>query len=391
MNRVAEYGIAAHWRYKEGNTGPQTEFDRKLGWIKEVMDVQGDLKDSLEFIDTLKTSVTTNEIYVFTPKGDVFDLPTGSTGIDFAYRVHSEVGNKCVGIRVNSKMTPVNTVLENGDVVEVITSNASKGPSRDWLKIAVTPTAKAKIRSFFKKQMKEDNIKLGREMLEREAKRKGYNFTDLITPGCMKIILDRYNFTDADDMYASIGYGGIKTNQILFKLIDYYKKAKESEQPVITEVDKMPVRRKAHSGILIDGYDDFLIRLARCCNPVPGDEIIGYVSRGRGVAVHRADCPNMRNIEKERLMAARWANIDNTTYNAPIYLECDNNNTIIASITATIVNMGMGIAMLNAHQSKSHDRLQIQIGLEIKKTSDIELVIKKLDSIKGVIKVERGM
>lgn len=391
MNRIAEYGIAAHWRYKEGNDSPETEFDRKLSWIKEVMDVQGDLKDSLEFIDTLKTTVTTNEIYVFTPKGDVFDLPVGSTGIDFAYRVHSEVGNKCIGIRVNNKMTPVSSVLENGDVVEVITSNSAKGPSRDWLKFAVTPTAKAKIRSFFKKQMKDENIKLGKDMLEREAKHKGYALSDLLLPGGVKMVVERYNFSNVDDMYASIGYGGIKTNQILFKLIDFYKKSQELLNPTVAEAsDVSTVRRRSHSGILIDGYDDFLIRIARCCNPVPGDKIIGYVSRGRGVAVHRADCPNMKNVENERLMSAKWANIDDSVFNAPIYVECDNKNTMLTAITGAIVNVGLGIATINAHQSKNKDRLQIQIGLEIRKASDIDQALKKISGLKGVYRAERG-
>lgn len=391
MNRIAEYGIAAHWRYKEGNTSPVSDFDRKLGWIKEVMDVQGDLKDSLEFIDTLKTSVTTNEIYVFTPKGDVFDLPVGSTCIDFAYRVHSEVGNKCIGVRVNNKMTPVNTVLENGDVVEVITSNSSHGPSRDWLKFAVTPTAKAKIRGFFKKQMKEDNIKLGKDMLDREAKHKGYALSDLLVPGAVKIIIDRYNFADLDDMYASIGYGGIKTNQILFKLIDFYKKSHPEELPDGKKQEHSTVRHRARSGILIEGYDDFLIRIARCCNPVPGDKIIGYVSRGRGVNVHRADCPNMKNVEKERIMSAKWMDIDDSVFNAHLYIECDNKNTMITQITGAIANMGLSISTINAKLNKNHDQLQINIGLEIRKVADIETAIKKLSSLKGVAKVERSI
>jgi len=393
MNRVAEYGIAAHWRYKEGTKAPISDFDRKLGFIKEVMDVQGDLKDSLEFIDTLKDSVSSNEIYVFTPKGDVFDLPAGATGIDFAYRVHSEVGNKCTGIKINNRLAVVGTVLQNGDVVEVLTSNSAKGPSRDWLKIAATPAAKAKIRSFFKKQMKEENIKLGKDMLEREAKRKGYNLSDLMQPAFVKIIIERYKFSNADDMYASIGYGGIKTNQILFKLIDFYKKAQESlEVPIVGTQETSEVRRRrAHSGILIDGYDDFLIRLAHCCNPVPGDKIIGYISRGCGVTVHRADCPNIASMEKERIMKADWANYDNSLYNAPIYIECENKNPMITAISGAIMNLGLQISSFNAQQSRSKDRLQIQIGLEIKSAGDLDQAIKKITAMKGIYKVERGL
>lgn len=396
MNKVAEYGIAAHWKYKEGKNekSNETELDKKLSWVKEVMDVQGDLKDSLEFIDTLKMNTSTNEIFVFTPKGSVFDMPVGSTCIDFAYRVHSEVGNKCVGVKVNNKITPVNTVLENGDVVEVLTSNASKGPSRDWIKFAITPTAKAKIRSFFKKTMKEENIKRGRQMLEEEAKRKGYNLGEIMLPSSMKLIMDRYNYSEVEEMYASIGYGGIKTNQILFKLIDYYKKSRIRED-IIDLIDndgkqKEISKKRSTSGIIIDGYDDFLIRIARCCNPVPGDKIIGYVSRGRGVAVHKADCPNMKNVEKERIMNAKWADADNSVFIAPINIECDTKNSLITQITGTIAKMSLNIATLNARQNKQKDKMQITIGLEIKSTSDIDAAIKKLNGIKGVFKVERG-
>ena len=221
MNRIAEYGIAAHWKYKEGISSQyMTELDKKLGWIKEVMDVQGDLKDSLEFLDTLKMNVSTNEIFIFTPKGTVIDLPVGSTAIDFAYRIHSEVGNRCIGIKVNNKIKPVNTILENGDVVEVLTSNNAKGPSRDWLNFVKTPTAKAKIRSYFKKAMKTENIKLGKDMLEEEAKRRGYNISDLMIDSSVKLIMDKYNLNDTDDMYASVGCGGIKTRQFIPKSIE---------------------------------------------------------------------------------------------------------------------------------------------------------------------------
>ncbi|MGN1042141.1 MAG: RelA/SpoT family protein [Christensenellales bacterium] len=393
MNRIAEYGIAAHWRYKEGTTAPVSDFDRKLGFIKEIMDVQGDLKDSLEFIDTLKDSVSSNEIYVFTPKGTVFDLPVGSTCIDFAYRVHSEVGNKCVGVKVNNKITPVSTVLQNGDVVEVLTSNSAKGPNLRWLNYAKTPAAKAKIRSFFKKQMKEENIVKGKEALEKEAKKKGYNIADLMNPAYVKLILERYKFSNTDDMYASIGYGAIKTNQILFKLIDFYNKSHESVAPTagLPEQNENVKKRRAHSGITIDGYDDFLIRLARCCNPVPGDKIIGYISRGCGVTVHRADCPNITNMEKERLMNAKWANHDDSLYNAPVYIECENKSSMIPSITGAMVTIGLQISSFIANQSKAKDKLQIQMGLEIKTAIDLDRAIKKLTSIKGIIKVERGL
>lgn len=392
MNRIAEYGIAAHWKYKEGVTDSKTtDLDKKLGWIKEVMDVQGDLKDSLEFIDTLKLNVSTNEIYVFTPKGSVLDLAVGSTCIDFAYRVHSAVGNKCIGAKVNNKMVPVNTVLQNGDMVEIITSNASKGPSRDWLKFIVTPTAKAKIRSFFKKAMKEDNIKLGKEMLEHEAKRKGYELCDLLSPSWVNIVLDRYNFSSVEDMLASIGYGGTTTNQILFKLIDFYKKDMELKtdevvNPVLPSANKP---RRTHSGIIIDGYDDFLIKISHCCNPVPGDEIIGYISRGRGIMVHRADCPNMKNVEKERIIKANWAMANDSLFVANIYLEADSRAGILGQISAVLVSQGINMVSMNARTNRQTGIATINFGIEIKSIEELNLMIKKLSGIAGVIEVRR--
>ncbi|MFW5780659.1 MAG: RelA/SpoT family protein, partial [Bacillota bacterium] len=224
MNEIAEYGIAAHWKYKEGRTKQDKELDDKLGFIKQVMDLQGDIKDSLEFMDSLKLNVSSNDIYVFSPKGDVFNLPVGSTCVDFAYRLHSAIGDKCVGAKINSKIVPLSTKLSNGDMIEILTNKSSKGPSRDWLKFVKTPNARAKIKSFFKKAMKSENIKTGKEMLEREAKHRGYSLSELMHSNWVNMVLDRYSFSEVDDMYASIGYGGISPNQILFKLIEFHRK-----------------------------------------------------------------------------------------------------------------------------------------------------------------------
>ena len=391
MNRIAEYGIAAHWKYKEGiSSKSMSEIDKKLGWIKEVMDVQGDLKDSMEFLDTLKMNVSTNEIFIFTPKGAVIDLPVGSTGIDFAYRIHSEVGNRCTGILVNKKIRPVNTVLENGDVVEVLTGNNSKGPSRDWLNFVKTPTAKAKIRSYFKKTHKEENIKLGKDMLEEEAKRRGYSLSELMINSSLKLIFDKYNLNDTEDMYSAVGSGGTKAQPIISKLIEFYRKSIMPQQGSTFVFDpSKATQRRPRSGIIIQGYDDFVIGIARCCNPLPGDTIMGYVTRGRGIMVHKTTCPNMKTVEKERLLEANWANQDDSIFNAPLHLEIDNNNVILAQITGTLVKLNMRMNAFTATQNKAHDKMILKITLEIHNTNDVEEVIKKLSRIKGVLKVER--
>ena len=391
MNRIAEYGIAAHWKYKEGiSSKSMSELDKKLGWIKEVMDVQGDLKDSLEFLDTLKMNVSTNEIFIFTPKGTVIDLPAGSTAIDFAYRIHSEIGNRCIGIKVNNKIKPVNTVLENGDVVEVLTSNGSKGPSRDWLNFVKTPTAKAKIRSYFKKAMKTENIKLGKDILEEDAKRKGFSLGDLTLDSSMKLIYDKYNLTGSDDLFASVGCGGLKSQQIVAKLIEYYKKSiVKPPELSLPEKATAPERKKGSSGIIVEGFADFLINIARCCNPLPGDSIVGYITRGRGVMVHKSNCSNLKFMEKERLLDASWANVDDSVYNAPIHIETEINNSSIALITSALVKLNMRMVAFSATENKTKDKMIVKIVLEIHNSDDLEKVISKLKTLKGIIKVER--
>ena len=276
MNKIAEFGIAAHWKYKEGRTAKSSDLDKKLSWVREVMESEEDINDSKEYLFTFKNSIVLNEIYVFSPKGEVFDLPMDSTPVDFAYKVHSQVGNKCIGAKVNNKMVPLNTALVTGDVVEIVTSNAGKGPSRDWLKFVVSSQAKAKIRAFFKKERAGENIKLGKDMLEREAKRKGYDWNLLAAQDeDMKEIITRYSLSSLDDLYASIGYGALKTGQVLLKLIDRYKKTKALEQKleIINNAQSQTQpepqksqKSKSASGVSVAGYDDFMVKLARCCS-----------------------------------------------------------------------------------------------------------------------------
>lgn len=398
MNRIAEFGIAAHWKYKEGKTSgaPDSDFEKKLSWVREVMESEEDINDSKEYLFTFKNSIVLNEIYVFSPKGEVFDLPMNSTPVDFAYKVHSQVGNKCIGAKVNNKMVPLNTTLNTGDVIEIVTSNAGKGPSRDWLKFVVSSQAKAKIRAFFKKERAGENIKLGRDMLEKEAKRKGYDWNLLAAmDNDVEEILKRYSLSSLEDLYASIGYGALKTGQVLFKLIDRYRKAQALNQKIddlITSQEapqqNKNVKKKSQSGVLIEGYGDFMVKLSHCCNPVPGDDIIGYAMRGAGVSIHRKDCPNVKNMEEQRLMRATWANTDNTVFQARLLIECVDRTGLATSILPMISNQGIYMTSVDMRVQKGV--AIINITLQIKSADELDYIIKKIESHPDTISIKRG-
>ncbi len=396
MNKIAEYGVAAHWKYKEGKSDKKSsKYDEKFSWIQEVLDSEIDIKDSTEFLDALKLNVAINEIYVFTPKGDVIDLPAKSTAIDFAYKIHSEIGNQCVGVKINGKMLPINTQLETGDLVEIITNKNSKGPSRDWLKFVVSPQAKSKIKTFFKKTMKEENIKSGRETLEKEAKKRGYKLSELLEiEENLKYIINRYSLTSLDDLYASIGYGGLSANQILLKLIDKYKKYQAiynpEQLPEIISKQNQTKKSKSTSGILIEGFDDFLVRLSKCCNPVPGDNIIGYAARGTGISVHRADCPNVKSMEKERILDAKWAVEEGSVFTAKVKVETIDKAGIVHSIIQLLANYNISIDNLEIHK-QSFGKTAIDLGVQIKTKDDLDFVIKKISEMPNIIKVSRSI
>lgn len=398
MNRIAEFGIAAHWKYKEGKTNgaPDTDLDKKLSWVREVMESEEDINDSKEYLFTFKNSIVVNEIYVFSPKGEVFDLPMNSTPVDFAYKVHSQVGNKCIGAKVNNKMVPLNSTLNTGDVIEIVTSNAGKGPSRDWLKFVVSSQAKAKIRAFFKKERAGENIKLGRDMLEKEAKRKGYDWNQLITLDSeVDDVIKRYSLSSLDELYAAIGYGALKTGQVLLKLIDRYRKAQALNQKMeaILTPQELPQpqkqqKSKASSGVLVEGYGDFMVKLSHCCNPVPGDEIIGYAMRGAGVSIHRKDCPNVKNMEEARLMRASWANTDNTVFQARLLIECVDRTGLATSILPMISNQG--IYMTSVDMKVQKGVAIINIALQIKSADELDFIIKKIESHPDTISIKRA-
>lgn len=389
MHRIAEYGIAAHWKYKEGKTGA-TKIDDQINWLREVMDTQRESSDSHEFLENIEGNVFTDEVYVFTPKGKVLNLPVGSTTVDFAYAIHSAVGNKCIGAKVNGKIVPLNTVLNTGDIVEILTTNSGKGPSRDWIKFVKTASARTKIRQYFKKEMKEENIKRGKDMLEREAKRRGYNLSELLSTAGLNYIMNRYTLSSIDDLYASVGFGGLTTNQIIVKLIDYFKRDLLSKNPV-AEIKTTSTTGKSSSGngVLIRGYDDFLVRLSHCCNPVPGDKIVGYVSRGRGVSVHCVDCPNVKNMEPERLIEAKWDDVISQNFLASLKIYCENKSGILAAVTTIISNMKISITGAFARSDNDSGTAEITVMLEVKSTDQVEDVIKKLKTLPEVIDVHR--
>ena len=314
MHKIAEFGIAAHWAYKEGKTveADKETIEQKLSWFREILEFQNEASNAAEFMDSLKFDLFSDMVYVFSPKGDVIELPAGSVPIDFAYRVHSEVGNRTIGAKVNGKMVPLDTPLKTGDIVEVLTSKQSFGPSRDWLKIAQSTQAKNKIKQFYKKNLREENVVKGRELVEKEIKLQEFDQKEVLTSENIKRVIEKYNYTHEDDLYAAVAVGGITPQQIVNRLAERLRKEREQEEAlekIVKEMNKPPTRQKTESGVVVKGIDNLLIRLSRCCTPVPGDEIVGFITKGRGVSVHRADCPNIQVDENaERLIEVEWEN-----------------------------------------------------------------------------------
>lgn len=383
MDRAAEYGIAAHWKYKENKTEAD-DFDTRLTWIREVMEWQGGLKDSKEFLDSLKGDIYSSEVLVFTPKGDVISLPKDATPIDFAYAIHSAVGNRCVGAKVNGKMVPLNTPLQVGDVVEVITSLNSKGPSWDWLKIVKGSSTKVKIKQFFKREMKEENIKTGKSMLEAEAKRKGFTLSELLTDEAFLKLSSRMSFSGQDEMFASVGYGAVTTNQILLKLIDHYRK-KMPKEVVKAEIS----RREPTGGVVVKGMSGLLVRYAGCCTPVPGDEIVGFISRGRGVTIHRADCPNMKTVDRDRLIEVSWVNQADIPYKASIRAVASDQGAILAAVSTQCALMNLTITSINGRLDAKTKEAVVDFNIRLNSRQDLDTLISKLKQDKKLADVYR--
>ncbi len=385
MHKMAEYGIAAHWKYKEQKTSGETSFDQRLSWIRDVMDWQGSLDTSKEFVDSLKNDLYSSELLVFTPHGKVISLPIEATPVDFAYAIHSEVGNKCVGAKVNGKIVPLNSTLKTADVVEILTSSNSKGPSWDWLKFVKSGSAKAKIRQFFKHAMKAENVKTGRSMLEAEAKRRGYTLADLLTDESFAKLSEKLVFASVDEMMASVGYGAVSVNQIMVKLIDYYRREQPKQLPA-TEVEKL--KHTPAGSVTIKGMEGLLVRFAHCCNPVPGDSIVGFVSRGRGVIVHRKDCPNLKDYEPDRIQPAQWTGEVENGFLAGIKILATDDAGLTAFVTAEISAMRLYMTQINGRIGKD-GKAVFEIMVKLNKLSDLDLLINHLKRDKRIIDVFR--
>ena len=383
MHRTAEYGIAAHWKYKE-NRSEESSLDARIAWIREVMELQGGLKDSKEFMDTVKGELYSTELLVFTPQSKVISLPAGATPVDFAYAIHSEVGNKCTGAKVNGKIVPLNTKLETGDVVEIITSPNSKGPSRDWLKFIKSSSARAKIKSFYKKEMKEENIRLGKSMLEEAAKRRGMALSELVTPESSKKVSEKLSFDTPDEMYSAIGYGAVTVNQVIFKLLDYFRK--EAPAPIIPQPFKA---KNAKGSVTINGMTGMLVSFAGCCSPVPGDEIVGFVTRGRGIVIHRKDCPNMKNVDPARLQAAEWlVKEGDARFKAAIVVTAEDQGAALSAISASVSEMHLEITSINGRYDKNGSAI-VDVTVSLLSRQDVEVLIGKIRSHAKILDVRR--
>lgn len=393
MHHIAEYGVAAHWRYKEGRASQKaTGFDEKMGWLRNLLEWQ-DTSNPQEFVNALKLDAFSDEVFVFTPRGDVIDLPQGAIPIDFAYRIHTDVGHRCVGAKVNGKIVPLDYALKNGDIVEVITSKTGK-PSLDWLKIVGSSESRSKIRNWFKKENREENIEKGSAALEKECKRLGHDWKLVSHSGRIAKVAKQMNAGTEDDLLAAVGYGGFAVNTVLIKLLELHKELDrvDDEQNEKSLIEKLKPRKASghnHSGVLVKGESGLLVRLSKCCSPVPGDPIIGFVTRGRGVSVHRADCPNVRLDEDvDRLIDVEWDYGMSESFEVNMEISAYDRTGMIADIMAALAEMKISITSINAKVSETKSVI-IHLGISIKDLAQFEFVATKIRRLKDVYKVQR--
>ena len=404
MHQVAEYGVAAHWAYKEGNKEKVTNdpLQKQLDWFKDLIELQNETKDAKDFMNSVKEDIFGDKVYVFTPKGDVSELPLGSGPLDFAYNIHTEVGNKTVGAKVNNKIVPLNYQLKTGDIVEVLTSANSFGPSRDWINLVYTTRAKNKIKRFFKLQDRDENIIKGRELLEKQITELGFNFKDFMTKQGMKDIAARFNFGTEEDLLASIGFGEISYQTVANKMTDKARKEIEDQKVVETafektttqglkkESQKMKIRHEG--GVIIEGVDNLLIRLSRCCNPVPGDDIVGYITKGRGISVHRKDCPNVQLPESEqnRLIEVDWEDTANTgqQYDTELVVEGYNRNGLLNEVLNVINSTTKSLNSVNG-KVDANKIATISVNIGILNTQQLDFIVDKIKQIPDVYSVRR--
>lgn len=406
MHKAAEFGIAAHWKYKSASDGKVADDaeEEKLSWLRQILEWQQDMSDNREFMNLLKSDLDlfSDSVYCFTPNGEVKNLPAGSTPIDFAYSIHSAIGNRMIGARVNGKLVTIDYEIKNGDRIEIMTSQNSKGPSRDWLNMVKSTQARNKINQWFKNEFKEDNIVKGRDMLLSYCKSKSLNVNDVFAPEYKEAIKKKYGFQQWDAVLAAVGHGGLKEGQIVNKMVELYEKdhPKEiSDQDIIDDIANSEYRQssdaKSHSGIIVKGIHDLAVRFSKCCAPIPGDEIIGFVTRGRGISVHRSDCVNMLalpEIERARIIEAEWENdgfdLSSEKYTAEVQVISNNRNGLLVDITKALTDKEINITSLNTRVSKS-DICTISISFEVPNKQELQRMIDKLSGIPSVIEVTR--
>lgn len=397
MHRVAEYGIAAHWKYKEGVSG-KTDVDAKLEWIRQLLEIQNSVVDTDDFMRTLKIDLFADEVFVFTPKGDIINLPAGSTPIDFAFSIHSAVGCKMSGVKVNGRISTLDYILQNGDIVEVMTSSSVKGPSRDWLKLCKTSSARSKINQWLKRECRDENIQHGKDLIEKELRRVNLSHSQLFRQEWVDMLCKKYSFSSLEDIYAAVGYGGLTVNKVVGKLREEYRQAMKKEKTdtdvIQPEVPAQKKKKTASNGVIVEGIDGCLVRFSRCCNPVPGDDIIGYITRGRGVSVHRRDCTNIVSCEKQgdtqRLINVYWEKEQdaNSSYLTDIQILANARKGLLAEIANTISELKILITGMNLKTTKNQTAV-VDIIMEINSKEELDRVAKKLQNIAGVFDVQR--
>ena len=401
MHKIAENGIAAHWKYKEGKTGEKTDdYDKKLAWVRDILEIQKDMTDSTDFYNMLKIDMFSDEVFVFTPKGEVISLPAGATPVDLAFAIHSAVGYKMTGAKVNSKIVPIDYKLQNGDIVEILTGSVEKGPKLDWIKICKTTSAKNKINQWFKREQRESNIIKGKELIEKEIKRLGLAASEVLNHTFFEQMLKKFNYNSADDMYVSVASNAITPMRIVQRLIDFNAELKnriaEAEAAEkLAQQQKAAAKKKSRSGngIIVKGEENLLARLSKCCNPVPGDDIVGFITRGRGVSVHRRDCVNVNpdllgDDEKSRLIECEWDTDGGEVFECNLLIKASDRQGLLADVTACLSELKLQIASLNA--ANKNNVASVAITVNINDKSQIASIVRKLHTIPGVFDVIRA-
>ena len=401
MHQVSEFGIAAHWKYKEAgcSIGATDENDQKMSWLRQMVSLQKEYDDPKEFFEALKLDVFSDEVFVFTPRGDVIDLPKGSNPIDFAYHIHTEIGHHCVGAKVNGKIVPLEYKLKNGDIVSIVTNKASNGPSPDWLNTVASSATRSKIRAWFKKENREENVERGMNLIRDEAKRLGYAPKELMAGGRLAKVAEKLNVQSEGDLLAALGYGGVSLRGVMTKLIELHQQAiKDSTPPEVSQMlselkaPRRGKRKKASHGVLVEGEGGYLVRLARCCNPIPGDPITGYITRGRGVSVHRSDCPNVLNdTEFTRVIEVSWDIGLDKDYIVGIEIICNDRNGMLAELLAVPAEMKVNIHTVNATPNRRNKTSTVLLGLNVSNIDQITQVMTRVRLLKDVYRVTRTL